>query len=62
MRCNGINHFWIHTIAFAEFCAEHGMCAFLVVIHGFTNIVQEAALFGEFDVCANFCRKNTSQF
>ena len=31
----------VDAIAFAEFCAKHGMCTFLVVIHGFANIVQD---------------------
>jgi hypothetical protein len=31
------------------------------VIHGFANIMQEAALFREFDVSANLSSQNTSQ-
>ena len=46
MRCDGVHNDWIDTIAFAVFRAETGVCAILVVVHGFADIVQEAALFG----------------
>jgi hypothetical protein len=45
MRRDRVDHLRVHAIAFAIFCAEQGVCAFLVVIHGFADIMQEAALF-----------------
>ena len=37
------------------------MRTILIVVHGFADIVQEAALFGEFHIRAKFCGENTCQ-
>ena len=59
MRGNRIDHLGIDAIAFAEFCPEHGMRAFLVVVHGFANVMQEAAHLGHLYICADLSRKDT---
>ena len=58
---DGVHHHCIDAIAFAEFRAEPGVCAFLIVIHGFADVVQEAAHFGKLYICANFGSKNARE-
>jgi hypothetical protein len=49
---DGVHNNGIDAVAFAEFRAKGGVCAFLIVIHGFADVVQEAALFGELSTLA----------
>jgi len=62
MRFDGVHHNGVDTVTLAIFRPEFGMCPFLVVVHGFADIVQEAALFGLFNVCPDLGCQYASQF
>ena len=46
MGADGVDHDRVDTVTFTEFCTQHGVCAFLVVVHGFAYIMQETTLLG----------------
>jgi hypothetical protein len=52
MRLDGVHNQRIHAVALAVLCAELGMRAVLVVVHGLADVVQKSPLLGELDVGA----------
>ena len=51
---NGIDDQPRHLEPLAEFSAEHGMGAFLVVVHCFADIVEQGTHLGNVDVGVEF--------
>ena len=61
MRFDRVHNDGIHAIAPAEFCTQFGMCAFLVVVHGLADVMQEAGLLGLLYVRTYLSRQDARQ-
>ncbi len=61
VRFDGVHHHGIHAIAPAELRAQLGVRPVLVMVHGFADIVQEAALLGKLHIGTDLRRQDARQ-
>ena len=56
-----VHNLGIYAVAAAELRTQLGMGAFLVMVHGLADVVQKAALLGNFDVGADLGSQDSGQ-